>query len=140
MRFLVLLLLLNCGIFHTPSPEEEIVKDASVLVENMLNPKDVDSLQNNPVAFKVAAKSIKNTLAFCEKTIAKKEREAAADQKTIKQLQKENKKLQEELADAREKSGQVDFINKILMVAAAIGLGWMLIQFLPIIKRLVGLG
>ena len=143
-QFLVTFIIIfnwNCGLFQDkPSADEKAVSDTIEILEELVAPTATAGATNNSGKTAVGVKVIKNTLAFCEKTIAKNEKDLAASQKTILKLQKEITELQEQLADTREKSGQVDFINKMLMVAAAAGIGYLLFQFLPVIKRLLGIG
>jgi hypothetical protein len=136
---ILLLLLVGCGLFEEKSPEQDAVKDTIKLVDEMIVIPTADGSKSNTIN-PSGVKVIKNTLAFCEKTIAKNEREIAEQEKKIIKLQKEIVELNEQLAKCSEKSGQVDLLNKIIMIGGLIGIGFLLFQFLPVIKRLIGLG
>ncbi len=140
-KFSILLLffLVGCGLFEEKSPEQDAVKDTIKLVDEMIVIPKADGSKSNTIN-PSGVKVIKNTLAFCEKTIAKNEREIVEQEKKIIKLQKEIVELNEQLAKCSEKSGQVDLLNKIIMIGGLIGIGLLLFQFLPVIKRLIGLG
>ena len=112
-RIILLIFILGC---NTPPPESELVSDASRIV---------DELPTSP-----EKKIIKSTLNMCGKTIVEQDRE-------IRELRKSVQNLSEELSDTKQKAGQVDFINKILWVAFAIFIGYLVMQFLPLLKKFI---
>ncbi len=112
-RLVLLLLFIGC---NTTTPESELASDAARIVEEM--PQSPEK------------RMIKSTLNMCSKTITEQDKE-------IRQLRKAVNNLTEELADSKEKAGQVDFINKILWVVFAVFIGYLIVQFLPLIKKFI---
>lgn len=112
-RLILLIIFIGC---NTPTPESQLVDDAS---------KIIDELPQSP-----EKKIIKSTLNMCSKTIIEQDKE-------IRELRKSVQNLSEELADTKQKAGQVDLINKVLWAAFAIFIAYLIIQFLPLIKKFI---
>lgn len=112
-RLILLLLLIGC---NTTTPESELVSDAATVVDEM--PPSPEK------------RLIKSTLNMCSRTIADQDKE-------ITRLQKAIDNLSEELAETKEKAGQVDLLNKILWVAISLFFAYIVIQFLPLLKKFI---
>jgi peptidoglycan hydrolase CwlO-like protein len=137
MKLLTIILLLFVSLYctkETPSPEENMVDS---VINEMVNPQNIDP--NKPLETQgVSAATVKNTLNFCKDTIRSKNAEIKNYQEKIEDLEDEISDLKADLSETKEKSGQVDLLNKILVFVVLGFAAYLLLQFLPIIKKFFG--